>query len=302
MRPPLDGRPPVGRLELLTWVNAALQTAYHRLEELCDGVAYAQLFDAVRPGVLSLSRLNLNAQTPAEYERNLSLLKDAFKRAGLPVLPPVEKLKTGRLADNQEFLQWLYAYLQDQRVDITRYPALDVRQAAVAKQLAAWERQAGRLSGKPPAMRPELLPNPAAVLRLEEKQAAGRARLGGPPVPGPARQPLPAEVPDARKGRRSPSAPPAPSGAAAPPAPAGPAGLQPAERQAVRQIIDVVEGTMVQRLTQQTNRSAAVMELKAEVDALYSRLRAVEDVCREFPDNNHALTLLALLTEQDPMM
>uniref|UniRef100_A0A7S1HSL6 EH domain-containing protein n=1 Tax=Eutreptiella gymnastica TaxID=73025 RepID=A0A7S1HSL6_9EUGL len=42
-------RAPVGRLELLSWVNAAQDTDYHRIEHLCDGVAYCQTFDAVHP-------------------------------------------------------------------------------------------------------------------------------------------------------------------------------------------------------------------------------------------------------------
>lgn len=40
----------LGRLQLLEWLNAFLECDYSRVEHLKDGIAFAQVLDAVNPG------------------------------------------------------------------------------------------------------------------------------------------------------------------------------------------------------------------------------------------------------------
>ena len=40
----------MGRLQLLEWLNAFLEADYSRVEHLKDGIAFAQILDAVNPG------------------------------------------------------------------------------------------------------------------------------------------------------------------------------------------------------------------------------------------------------------
>jgi hypothetical protein len=47
----------LGRLELLSWVNGLLETDYHRVEGLADGIAYVQLLDFLH-GSMPLAKLN----------------------------------------------------------------------------------------------------------------------------------------------------------------------------------------------------------------------------------------------------
>lgn len=40
----------MGRLALLSWLNELLESDYSRVEHLQDGIAFAQIFDALFPG------------------------------------------------------------------------------------------------------------------------------------------------------------------------------------------------------------------------------------------------------------
>ena len=40
----------MGRLQMLEWLNAFLESDYSRVEHLKDGIAFAQVLDAVNPG------------------------------------------------------------------------------------------------------------------------------------------------------------------------------------------------------------------------------------------------------------
>ncbi len=47
----------LGRHELLSWVNTITQSDYSKIENLSDGIAFCQIFDAFYPNVLSLNQL-----------------------------------------------------------------------------------------------------------------------------------------------------------------------------------------------------------------------------------------------------
>ena len=54
----------LGKADLLAWINHAAESDYMNIEALSDGIAYAQLFDAVHPGSIPLTRLNLSPKYP----------------------------------------------------------------------------------------------------------------------------------------------------------------------------------------------------------------------------------------------
>eukprot|EP00906_Rhabdomonas_costata_P031301 RCo044210 len=142
-------RAPVGRLELMTWVNDSFDTDYQRVEQLADGVVYCQALDAAAPGKVSLTKLNFNAQFEQEFERNLKVLLEALKRVNTDRAVPVEKLKKGHFQDNQDFMLWMYSFLQHRQVNLKLYGAYEKRLAALAKQQQQQQQQRPNSSSLP---------------------------------------------------------------------------------------------------------------------------------------------------------
>ena len=128
-----------GRTSLLRWLNGFLGSdgVVERVEDLADGVAYCQVFDACicaagRPGALPLSKVNFRPRPRNEIDaqKNLQLLEDAFRREGIEKVVNVAALARGRLADNLGFLQWMYRFVT------AEYPGAGRQQYdAVARRL-----------------------------------------------------------------------------------------------------------------------------------------------------------------------
>jgi RP/EB family microtubule-associated protein len=47
----------LGRHELLGWINSITQSDYSKIENLSDGVAFCQLYDAFYPNLVNLNQL-----------------------------------------------------------------------------------------------------------------------------------------------------------------------------------------------------------------------------------------------------
>lgn len=47
----------LGRHELLAWINNITQSDYPKIENLSDGVAFCQVFDAFYPNVVNMNLL-----------------------------------------------------------------------------------------------------------------------------------------------------------------------------------------------------------------------------------------------------
>lgn len=47
----------LGRLELLAWVNDVIDADYPKIENLSDGIAYAQILDYIKPNQTNLVQL-----------------------------------------------------------------------------------------------------------------------------------------------------------------------------------------------------------------------------------------------------
>jgi RP/EB family microtubule-associated protein len=78
---------------------------------LADGVAYCQTIDAIHPGSINITRINLNTRYPDDCLRNLKLLEDALKKLKITHPASFDKIGRGRFQDNILFLQWLYIYV-----------------------------------------------------------------------------------------------------------------------------------------------------------------------------------------------
>lgn len=93
------GRTPtvhLGRLELISWLNRALNADYASVQECADGVAYCQLLDALHPGKVALHRLDFNARFLGDCERNVKTLRDAMRALDLQVDVDFDALASGK--------------------------------------------------------------------------------------------------------------------------------------------------------------------------------------------------------------
>jgi RP/EB family microtubule-associated protein len=77
---------------------------------LADGVAFAQLIDAIHPGSINIFKLNLSTRYPDDCLRNLKIVEDALKKLKIGQPFSFDKMARGRFQDNITFLQWIYSY------------------------------------------------------------------------------------------------------------------------------------------------------------------------------------------------
>ena len=124
----------LGRLELLAWLNHRLESDYSKIDDLADGVAFCQLFDALLPGRVSLTRINFDCVRREERVKNLKILAAVFQNHGIQHEVPVERLADGSFYENYEFLQWCHDYIESNASDMLRhYPADERRRSTVAE-------------------------------------------------------------------------------------------------------------------------------------------------------------------------
>jgi len=124
----------LGRLELLQWINGVVDADYARVEDLSDGVAYCQVFDALFPGRLPLHKLVFDPKRTEEKNSNLRLFSDSVKQVGFEKTIPHARLASGKFAEHAELLQDLYDFCH--RVSSTAgqsYPGYEIRAAAAAR-------------------------------------------------------------------------------------------------------------------------------------------------------------------------
>jgi len=145
---------PTGRGELLAWANTFAGADYARVEHCADGVVYAHVADAAHEGRFPLQRLNFAARNEEECARNLLVVQQEFKKLRINHLVPVDRLSRGRFQDNNDFMQWCYAYLASSGDVAVGYDAVRRREEALAKQQRT--RQLGRATLPPPVVKPEL--------------------------------------------------------------------------------------------------------------------------------------------------
>lgn len=134
----LEPLQPVGRSELITWVNTSLSVTIDKVEQCCNGAIYVQLMDLVHPCRVPLARVKFNAALEYEYLQNYKVLQSVFNKLGIAKHIDVQKLCLGKYQDNFEFLQWLRAYVDSNRtVETAEYDGTRRRVVSVIRNCIA---------------------------------------------------------------------------------------------------------------------------------------------------------------------
>jgi len=103
----------VGKNILLDWMNNFLEISLDKVENCATGAVYCQLFDALHPGTIPMSRVDFTVKYEYDYPKNWKLLQNAFQKMKIDKVIPVQRLIKARYQDNLEFLQWMYKYSRD---------------------------------------------------------------------------------------------------------------------------------------------------------------------------------------------
>merc|ERR1719474_801932 len=98
---------------LLDWINHFLEVKIEKVETLASGAVYCNLWDALHPGTIAMSRVDFTAKYDYDYAKNWKLLQNGFAKAEIKKMIPVTRLIKARYQDNLEFLQWMYKYARD---------------------------------------------------------------------------------------------------------------------------------------------------------------------------------------------
>jgi len=103
----------VGKKTLIDWVNNFLEINIEKVEQMATGAIYCNLWDAIHPGTMPMSRVDFTVRNEYDFTKNWKLIQNGFQKAGIDKLVPVQRLIKARYQDNLEFLQWMYKYARD---------------------------------------------------------------------------------------------------------------------------------------------------------------------------------------------
>ncbi len=76
----------------------------------CAGAVACQVFDAIYPGDVSMSKVKWDAKSDHEFIQNYKILQRAFDKRGIDKYIDVEKLVRAKYQDNLEFMQWTKSF------------------------------------------------------------------------------------------------------------------------------------------------------------------------------------------------
>ena len=68
---------------LIDWINNFLQIRIEKVEHCATGAIYCQLFDAIHPGSIKMTRVDFTVKHEYEYTKNWKLLQNAFNSIGI---------------------------------------------------------------------------------------------------------------------------------------------------------------------------------------------------------------------------
>eukprot|EP01063_Lacrimia_lanifica_P001335 TRINITY_DN10667_c1_g1_i1.p1 TRINITY_DN10667_c1_g1~~TRINITY_DN10667_c1_g1_i1.p1 ORF type:complete len:316 (+),score=128.38 TRINITY_DN10667_c1_g1_i1:113-1060(+) len=280
---------PTGRIELLNWLNDFLESDYTRVEQACDGVAYAQIIDCAVGHKMPLHKFNFAARNEDDYARNLSILQTEFKKLNIEHPVAVDKLSRGRFQDNNEFLQWCFAFLHNCVDPPHEYPAVARRQEALLKQV----RCKGRGGLPLPSVKTELAygidldaspyPEPGSATRASKAVEEDADWQRGAPAPPTGRRdeaPAPAGAAPPRLPQRAPPAryvDPLPVEAA----PIGGGGEAAEDIEALALCRELATELRAGR-AEQTRRRANLESLVKQRNSMWQQLRTIEELLKNF--------------------
>ena len=73
----------VGKNILIDWVNNFLEINIDKVEQMANGAIYCNLWDALHPGSIPMSRVDLTVKHEYDYTKNWKLLQNGFQKAGI---------------------------------------------------------------------------------------------------------------------------------------------------------------------------------------------------------------------------
>jgi len=103
----------VGKKVLIDWVNNFLEINIEKVEQMANGAIYCNLWDAIHPGTIPMSRVDFTVKHEYDFTKNWKLMQNGFQKAGIKKVIPVQRLIKARYQDNLEFMQWMYKYARD---------------------------------------------------------------------------------------------------------------------------------------------------------------------------------------------
>jgi len=103
----------VGKKVLIDWINNFLEVNIEKVEQMATGACYCNLWDAIHPGTMPMSRVDFTVRNAYDFTKNWKLMQNGFKKAGIEKVIPVQRLIKAKYQDNLEFLQWMYKYARD---------------------------------------------------------------------------------------------------------------------------------------------------------------------------------------------
>ncbi|OIR58814.1 MAG: RP/EB family microtubule-associated protein [Amphiamblys sp. WSBS2006] len=97
------------RHELLLWVNEVIGAEIEKVEDVCTGVVFCQILEAVH-GDVQTTRLRLNSKHEYEWVQNFKVLQAGLDRHQIRKEMPVQRLVKKKPQECIEFLQWFKKY------------------------------------------------------------------------------------------------------------------------------------------------------------------------------------------------
>jgi len=168
----------VGKKVLIDWINNFLEINIEKVEQMANGAIYCNLWDALHPGTIPMSRVDFTAKFDYDYAKNWKLMQNGFQKAGIEKMIPVQRLIKARYQDNLEFMQWMYKYARDTYngdPDDPSYDAIGRRSRSKGGKEYTGSSKAGA-ARRARGCRPT-----SAASRGSTRAYGGRSKVGGGP-------------------------------------------------------------------------------------------------------------------------
>ena len=101
---------PVGRDELLSWINSIVGVGYKHIEDCANGAAFCQVIDALHPDTINLGKVKFDATLENDIVNNYKILQEGFYANQIQKNLNISEFINKKVNATLEMLQWLYQY------------------------------------------------------------------------------------------------------------------------------------------------------------------------------------------------